>query len=41
MPAAAERRALILRQWQQYEHMHELPELERAGLEAVLDALLP
>lgn len=40
-PDPAQRRALIERQWQQYEHMHELPEARRAGLGAVLDELLP
>ena len=41
IPAPAKRRALILRQWAQYEHMHELPDAQRAALTAVLDALLP
>ncbi len=39
-PTPAERRALVLHQWQQYEHMHELPASMRERLEAVLDALL-
>lgn len=40
-PAPAERRALIARQWEQYEHMHELPASGRVRLDAVLDVLLP